>query len=98
MPQAIYFARNAIRFLFGGDGEELTLDGGSSPLNGRGVVVDGNNVTFPHAPVYNKYCSPPGNCRDIGAPACFRPTHNWEYTPLPLCVYTIILGSKCPYQ
>ena len=40
----IVFQRNSIRFLFGGDGEELTLDGGTSPLNGRGVTVDGNNV------------------------------------------------------
>jgi len=62
----IFFASNSIRFLFGGDGEELTLDGGTSPLNGRGIKVNGNNVTFPHAPVYNQWCSPPGNCRDIG--------------------------------
>jgi hypothetical protein len=61
----IVFQRNSIRFLFGGDGEELTLDGGWSPLNGRGVTVDGSNVTFPRDPVYPLYCSPPGNCRNV---------------------------------
>jgi hypothetical protein len=60
----IFFASNRIRFVFGGDQEELTLDGGFSPYFGS-VVASGTQLTFPRDPVYPQWCSPPGHCRDL---------------------------------
>jgi hypothetical protein len=60
----IYFAGNDIRFVFGGDQEELTLDGGFSPYFG-GVKSSGNEMIFPRDPVYPQWCSPPGHCRNL---------------------------------
>lgn len=60
----IFFGRNRIRFVFGGDQEELTLDGGFSPYFGK-VEASDNSLTFTSDPLYPQWCSPPGHCRDL---------------------------------
>jgi hypothetical protein len=64
----IWFASNSIRFVFGGDQEEMTLDGGYCPNSGSNVTFSGENnltVSFQQKSVYPQYCSPPGNCRSV---------------------------------
>jgi hypothetical protein len=60
----IFFAANTIRNVFGGDQEELTLDGGFSPYFGK-VDTNGTTMTFPTDPVYPQWCTTPGHCRDL---------------------------------
>ena len=50
--------------MFGGDQEEMTLDGGFSPYYGA-VEASGTAMTFPRDPDYPQWCSPPSTCRDL---------------------------------
>eukprot|EP00040_Diaphanoeca_grandis_P005094 m.31359 g.31359 ORF g.31359 m.31359 type:complete len:780 (+) comp16447_c0_seq1:96-2435(+) len=60
----IYFGRNLIKFVFGGDQEMMTLDGGYAPYTGF-VTTSGTDMTFAADPVYPQYCNPPGHCQMV---------------------------------
>ena len=60
----IFFAGNTIKFVFGMDQEEMTLDGGGHTVfSGANVSISasGDSVTMPRDPAFDKWCPPPGD-------------------------------------
>eukprot|EP00039_Didymoeca_costata_P014568 m.236657 g.236657 ORF g.236657 m.236657 type:complete len:728 (+) comp16052_c0_seq16:66-2249(+) len=61
----IAFLNNSLQFVFGGDQELMTLDGGYSPFVGRLEQVDGVNITLPVDPVFPQWCSSKTHCQYV---------------------------------
>ena len=62
----IWYSKNTVKFVFGGDQEIMTLDGGSSPYFGKvSLSNDGMKMTFPVAPKYDQWCSSPNRCQTV---------------------------------